>query len=569
MNAGLRGVPDPRTTPKRLGRRLSRALCALGTALLACVLLALGAVVGAPSSVSGVPVARAGAAIAATDSPTATPSATSTPAPVNPGTFSLVSPSSGQGPVGAHVTVSGGNWTNGQVMIGAAQPGSQCGAPSSWSTKFGNSQPDGSGNFSFTLVWPTSLASVNSQYDICVNYAGTPTATTPYVPYTVLSSSSPVLSFSASSVQVGQSVTISGANYFGASSILLQASVAGGAPRTLATETAGSDGTFSYTYQPLALDTGTVTISADSTREGNADPALQATAQITVGAAPTATATLQPTATAAAQTHASAPPSDTSNGPNALIIVLVVIILLVLVATAGVIVYMVMRRRNEPPDGDDGNGYPPDGGYGGTGRVPATVPGYGDHDPFAVPGQYGRGGAGGGYAPTPTETMRGAGMGGVAQWDEADRGPGPDWQPRPMTGIRRTGEPEEGFSQYPGASSAFDGFTREDQAQGMRPPADPWAGATSGYPQQPSQDRWGPGQFGTGSQFGPPNAPPSQPHRGADGLAEQGGWDDPWMTRADGPYNPPSQRPDQPQPPSQPNRGQPPRRPNTNDDQGW
>src|SRR6266436_2122672 len=60
-------------------------------------------------------------------SPTATSTATTTPTPAP--TLTLVSPSSGQGPVGARLTLSGAHWPASGVDFGAASSTSDCATP--------------------------------------------------------------------------------------------------------------------------------------------------------------------------------------------------------------------------------------------------------------------------------------------------------------------------------------------------------------------------------------------------------------------------------------------------------
>ena len=105
----------PRHLPRHTRRRWGLALLTGVLALLLALTLQLYAL-----PVSGVVY---GAPNAPQDDPsTATPSATATTAAIPP-TMTLAMPSSGQGPVGAHLTLTGANWGTDDVLVGAAAPG--------------------------------------------------------------------------------------------------------------------------------------------------------------------------------------------------------------------------------------------------------------------------------------------------------------------------------------------------------------------------------------------------------------------------------------------------------------
>src|SRR5689334_17247073 len=114
----------------RIGHTIGSA-CASIALLLLCLFVA-GPYIPPPS-------AHAEPAISPT--PTDTPP-TATPIPP---TLMLVSPSSGQGPVGARITLSGAHWIVSSVTIGAALAAANCDTPSSWEQTLGFVTPKPTG----------------------------------------------------------------------------------------------------------------------------------------------------------------------------------------------------------------------------------------------------------------------------------------------------------------------------------------------------------------------------------------------------------------------------------------
>lgn len=469
-------------------------------------------------------------------------------------TLTLVSPSSGQGPVGAHLTVSGSGWTSGSVAVGAAQSAANCATGPTWMTTFKVETPSG-GSFSDSFIWPSSLSS--GVYYLCAApaNAGAPTAAGGVAgqTYTVKASSPPALILSTSSVQVGQPVTINGSNFVGVSSVNLSYGNTGAGMTPIQTVSPDGNGNFAVQFQPNGTVTGNVTIAAASSPDqGAQQPALSTTASLLVTAAPTATPTPSPSPspspspepTSTTAIVASPPTTHTDTGGNGLIVLLIVGIVLSLLVILGAVAFLLLRRRGGPGEGYPGGPGGPGGGYSGTGPVTSygqSATGYGPAPTgrYSTTGTYGRSG----MFDVP-EPYNGPQVGGVAQWEEPDPLPDSDWQPRPMSGSRArfddpsyppyptTGYPQEGYSG--GQSGAPVPAPVPDYSG----PPDPWASAAG----MASGDVWGgapPAGRGTG-RFGG-----VQPSQGQ-------GARHPWQQQDDGGWN---TRPGQGQSQGQPEEG--------------
>lgn len=418
------------------------------------------------------------------------------PPPASMPSLQLVSPSSGQGPVGAHVTVSGSGWTSSSVSVGAAQSASSCASSSTWQTTFTTQQVSG-GDFTATFIWPSSLSS--GQYALCAISADTSTSSTPTATpgvsasqtFTVRSGSPPALSLSQAYVQAGQPVTITGTNFFGAPSgasvsVML---LANGNATSIGQADPGSDGSFTLQYTTNTATIGNVTIQAQSASEGGAPAALQATVQLNIVAAATPTATVAPTATATTSPTAQVVPTpkanDTGAGGNntGLIVLLVVAIGLVLLALLGLIAFFLLRKR----DGDGG----PDGGYGYDPQNPQGYGAYGQGDSRYLQGVTGRQAQPGFFGPNdeygPQEPFP-MPPGRVSQWNEPPAEPGPDWQPRPMTGNRRPYSDPPATTLYGPEGQA--GGDVQRPSGGDYSPADPWDQASGAADWGAPADPW-------------------------------------------------------------------------------
>lgn len=523
-------------------RQGQRLFIAAMLAVLASALLLLADASGAvPASLlphTPLHARNAHARVAAPVPPGTSPTAT-TPPPTPK--ISLISPSAAQGPVGAHVTISGHDFSGSTATIYAATQPDCSGSQGTLVTP-----KLSSGSFSATtFIWPTNLGS--GTYYLCANglTSGAPT-------YQVISSGPPMLSLSVSTASAGDTVTVTGSNFVGypsGTSISVTES-SGGPPRTLQSATLGPDGSFSVS-ETLSKDIvgNNVTINAYSSPEGNAQPVLQASASLTVqGSTPTPTVTVTPTQSASGGITSANTGTPRQSGSAGLIVVLIVGIILALLVILGVVAYLVLRGRGGGEPGP-GGAYPGEGGYGGASglRPTGSAPGYGQGATgrYSQVNQYGQSGV----FDTPnayTEPYAGAPIGGVSQWDEPEPAPGPDWQPRPMTGYG----PAEGDTQnnpyygqhpdYPGGAS------QQPIRQGTYPPVDPWdtpsnqsnqPGRSSG-PGYPPNSNLG-GATGRTRATGPTNAAPQprpQPGEWGDEPTD-GGWGGSGATRpgANGP----------------------------------
>lgn len=461
-------------------------------------------------------------------------------------TIALLSPSSGQGPVGAEITVQGSQWTDAEVAIGAASSAANCanptaGSASGWVASFGTTTQITGGSFTFSFPWPASLSS-GGPYTLCAAPSGQSNATgissSPQT-YTVRSAQPPALTLSSSTVQVGQPFTITGSSFYGAPTVTV--TVNGTKIHSVQPD---GNGSFVVSYTPTVAQVGDDSIQAQSPPEGNAPPVLTASAQIIVSDAPTVTPsptpsptpTIEPTATGAVSGQVSGNPPSSGGGGGGLIIALVIAILLLLALLAGIAVFLIMRRRGGPgSDYPGGPGGPGDwGGYPGPGRGTGPVPQYGQ----TAPGRYGATNFYGPGTPYPAQdTYPGAGpqMGGVSQWgnasqaggvfqwdDPGDSAPGPDWQPRPMSGRQYE---DSGYPTYQPPQDA--------PASGASGPPDPWGGTTTGYsgpPQRPTPPRSAPQRQDNGWDDGDPDQPatdwnPRGGTRGPGGTnPTNGGW---------------------------------------------
>jgi hypothetical protein len=449
-----------------------------------CLFPASGTVYGAPNERHA---PRAPKDASPTD--TATPTATT----VIPPAMTLATPASGQGPVGAHITVTGSNWGSGDVVVGAAAPGASCGNQGGWAQTFGNVRPQADQSIVFTFDWPTNLGTTGNAYSICAtNSAGTASAL-----YQVVTSSPPSLTVDPLTTNAGSLVKVTGANFVGSGDVTLSVTDGQGKTRNLITLSPDATGEFSLTYQPRPTDTGDEVLHAATSAPKGMRPALQADAKLHVGDALTPTPDTTPTVAVVA------PVTTTGGGNNTavvLIVALVVGFILAAAAIGGGIFFLVMRNRKRP--GDE-TGYQPAYGSGGG-------PGYGMS---GMSGAYGA--AFGDQYQDDGYTGYGAGMGGVnafppqpeyggetSSWSASDE-PDPNWRPRPMTGQWRA---PEGYGDAP-----YDNYGPDNS--GRYPPDDPWRAPDASY-RQPGQ-QYGPGQYpGSGSRGGrdpyDPDYPPDQ-----------------------------------------------------------
>jgi hypothetical protein len=361
-------------------------------------------------------VSTPSAQAAPADSPTPTdtpvpPTATLVPAP----TLALVSPSSGQGPVGARITLSGARWSVSTVTIGAALAAGSCGAQASWEQTIGFVAPRATGALDYSFTWPAALPPTSAPYAVCALATGLAPAS---VMYQVRSALPPTLSLSIAVVAPEHSVTISGANFFGASSVDVNLIDPTNVKRSLGKQTPAADGSFSFVYTPKTSELGLVMVTATSPPEGGALPALEASVTVnvqsaltpTVAPSPTATPLPAPTNTPVAIIAPSRPGLDLRAG-------LVVALTLALLALAGSAFVIFFRLRAERQREEEAQRMR-------TRRLPIAAGRFGDLDSDTDPSML----ASGTHGATPRFAADDAGWG-------DDDSPGPDWQPRPMTGY--------------------------------------------------------------------------------------------------------------------------------------
>ncbi len=450
----------------RADRRRLRATLPLALGACALLLLALAAFsLGTPAPARGHALISV-IAQAPSLSPTASPSVTTTPT-ATAGTISLVSPSYGSGPAGAHITVSGTGFSGTAITLKAASH-ADCTSPQA---TLDHVSLTGGAFSNHTFIWPSTLP--NGTYSICAD------GTTSGPAYQQLASSAPALSLSSPSVSQESQLIISGSNFVGlpaGSSIQLSAQQ-GSAKTTISPAVIDASGQFTQPWTVDFSQTGTVLIVAQSAPEGSAPPVLQATASVNIlpPATATASATVSATPTTAAGGIGVGTPgnSGSNGGGGAGLVLLLVLVLVVLLVGGGAAAFFLLRRRTSGPQAP----------------YPASVGAYPRYSPYGSPpqagwdattgrlsgagptGQYGAPGMGtygepGGYAP--------GSIGGVSQWDEPTQEfgdePGPGWQPRPMTG----------YGNYPGEYGL-----PQETAPGGSPyapaPADPWRGQGGGY----------------------------------------------------------------------------------------
>jgi hypothetical protein len=369
--------------------------------------------------------------------PTATHSTTATPS-ASAATLSLLSPTSGQGPVGAHLTFSGQHWSGTQVKV-AATTASTCPSSASADQTLGQAAIAGDGTFTTTIDWPVALASPGTAYLLCATNTGGhggATAVMARQMYRVRSASAPALSVSLVNPAAGQEVQIEGANFVGVSRVVLMVQTHRG-ERPLATIVPDpKDGSFVQRYVPVSGDQGGVTLAASSAPDGAAPPALQATRALTVGPPlpPTPTLAATPVSTSSSIIVTSRGGQSGGLGSLGLVILFAVGSLLALLALVGVGAWLLFGGKKPRLAGSV---VPP--------RAPAQAPvGAPLPPPAQVPvGARVRGGGGIGRlwenAPAAADSL-GVPPGGMPLAEPAPAGtaPGaPDWPDAPTSGLLR------------------------------------------------------------------------------------------------------------------------------------
>jgi hypothetical protein len=372
--------------------------------------------------------------------PAVSPTPTNTPAPPTATptapTLALVSPSSGQGPVGARITLSGAHWTVSSVTIGAALAAADCDTASSWEQTLGFVTPKLTGALDYSFIWPAALPPVGAPYVICALATGLAPA---WVSYQVRSALPPALSLSDVVVAPGQSVTVNGANFIGSPSVDITLIGPSGTRRALGKQAPAADGSFSFSYTPKTSDLGLMTLTATSPVEGGALPALEASVTVNVQSALTPTATPRPTFTPIT-TPTKTPGGTVTPAPPSLDVraALVVALTLALLALAGSAFVLFFRLRAERQREEELARRAQ------TRRLPIAAGRIGDLESDTDPSMLATG------EHLTTRRFAVAGDEDNGRYDDGDgwnddEGPGPDWQPRPMTGSM----PIFGDESYP------------------------------------------------------------------------------------------------------------------------
>jgi hypothetical protein len=339
------------------------------------------------------------------------------------------------------MTLAGAHWAVSSVAIGVALAAANCATPASWEQAIGFVAPKPTGALDYSFTWPAALPPVGAPYAICAFATGLAPA---WVTYQVRSALPPTLSLSDAVVAPGQSVTINGVNFVGAPSVDVILIDPTGSRRTLGKQAPAADGSFSFSYTPKPSDLGLVTVTVTSPAESGALPALEASVTVNVQSALTPTATPRPTFTPVSA------PTKTPGGTVApaqptldLRAGLVVALTLALLALAGsgFVIYFRLRaeRQREEELAKRMRAR----------RLPVAAGAIGDLESDTDPSMLATG-------ELRTARRYDAVDGGDEEyhgegWDEDD-GPGPDWQPRPMTGSIRIFA-DEG---YPRASDGDD-----------------------------------------------------------------------------------------------------------------
>jgi hypothetical protein len=213
-----------------------------------------------------------------------------------------------------------------------------------------------------------------------------------------------------------------------------------GARRALGKQTPATDGSFSFPYTPKPADLGLVTVTATSPAEGGALPALAASVTVNVQSALAPSATPHPAFTPiSAPTKApggTVAPSQPTLDLRAGMIVALTLALLALAGSAFVLYFRLRAERQREEELAQPMG---------ARRLPVAAGRIGDLESDTDPSMLATG------EHLTTRRFAVAGDQGDDGWDE-DEGPGPDWQPRPMTGSM----PIFADESYPRASDSSD-----------------------------------------------------------------------------------------------------------------
>ncbi|HLW00811.1 MAG TPA: hypothetical protein VKT82_19285 [Ktedonobacterales bacterium] len=363
-----------------------------------------------------------------------------------------------EGPVGATVSVQGSGWavTSADVQVTLAdeqndtsgQPGSACqnGGPQVSIAGLSQQQPDGSGNFTVSFVWPAAAAATGHAYWVCGQQGGT---TSPGVSaFTVLSSNPPSLQVSDDSQAFpGGTIKVSGQNWLPGNQpitvVVTPCLNCDPGYTSTATVNSAADGSLNVTVNvPTQAKIGNqlFVTAANASSDPSLPPALNVNDSsnaprftVTSQATPTPTPTPSPTPTVGVTATATSTPAaggsvNTTNtsSSNTILVILLAAVGVVLLIAAGIAVALFLRSRGPTPDGPvkggppygDGPGYgPPRGQYSSGPR--RTGPSYDQPSyPDTNAEYYG--------APPPRSGPPGQGWRNAGGWQGNPQGPEPD-----------------------------------------------------------------------------------------------------------------------------------------------
>jgi hypothetical protein len=327
------------------------------------------------------------------------------------------------GPVGENASVEGDNFpANQQFRLVLVQGDSNndatlCHSPVA---TVGTATSNSAGQFYQNYSWPVAAGQVNKAYSICAIKAadGSVASSKDDGPFTVLSSSPPVINISSTSVAAGSTVTVTGHNWVPPQAVNINIAGCadcepGNTEVTMVTahSTGLNDGSFSIVVTiPASTKAANYVVDAltQSGMDANyitgvkhltitaaapaATPTTAPTSTPTAAATTTPVSTVTPTAVPANNNTGSDNSSDSGN--SGLATALVIAIGLLLLAIAAFVVFMLMQRsdakrkalatpannyrQTTPPAGPTSNGgyTMQQGSYGQFGQATGLAPGY-------------------------------------------------------------------------------------------------------------------------------------------------------------------------------------------------
>ena len=259
-----------------------------------------------------------------------------------------------EGPVGTHLTVEGANWPSGSLLIvwpGVTQ--AACAQPPTSDAK--TLTVDSAGNAAGVYDWPTDTNQVGQTYMLCASDNGKAPTATANAPNTflVLAAQPPLITASAALLAPGDSLVVSGQNWFTSLTVTISICPAASDTGTCASPitslqlSADANGNFQgqLMIPPDASPNSYYLVAANADGTLTA-PQAGAPVQITVSE-PTPTPTLTPTPTVTA-TPKPAPGAPSSGGKGSTIFLVVVLGVFSLLFLVGGCISMVVYLRASP-----------------------------------------------------------------------------------------------------------------------------------------------------------------------------------------------------------------------------